>query len=117
MVSAYKEVRVKGKQGDWEICEVEAEAFGTKLNGTLRRRFHPDDTIEEVIESGMAAGTNTLTLRGAPGGGTAVHYLADLKLKGSHGKILGPFSAGRLKKSFEDDAKRTRDYVEAAVPR
>ena len=94
MVSAHKEVRVKGKQGDWEICEVEAEAFGTKLNGTLRRRFHPDDTIEEVIESGMAAGTDTLTLRDAPGGGTAVHYLADLKLRARSGRSWVPSPQG-----------------------
>ena len=64
----------------------------------------------------MTTGTNTLALRDAPGG-TAGHYLADLKLKGSLGKILGPFSAGRLEKPFEDDAKKTRGYIEAAVPR
>lgn len=113
MVSAYKTVRVKGKEGDWEICEAEAEAFGAKMRGILKRRFHPDDKIEEVIESNMATGTNTITLVEAPEG-TTVHYLADIRLKGSLAKILGPLASRRLKKSFEEDAMKTRNFIEGA---
>ena len=113
MVGAYKSVRIVGRERNTEVVEAEVETFGTKAKGTLRRVYHPDDRIEETIDSEMATGTNILTLDDVPGG-TRIRYSADFTLKGSLAWLLGPLITVGLRNAFEKDSERTKRFIEAS---
>lgn len=88
-VSIYRSLRPKGKEGEWELSEFEAEGFGTKITGILKMKFYPDSKIEEVVESSMATGTNTRTFEDSPEG-TNIHYSFDIKLKSARSTGFEP---------------------------
>ena len=112
MVGAYKSVRIVGRERNAEVVEAEVETFGTKAKGTLRRVYHPDDRIEESLESDLATGTNILTLDDVPEG-TRIRYSADFTLKGALAWVLGPLVTIGLRNAFAEDSERTKRFIES----
>lgn len=115
IVSSYKSVRPKGKEGEWDVYDVEVHAMGSTITGIQKRRSHPEDWTEDVMESEKATVHSVITFEEVPGG-TKVRLQMDMKLKGTL-KLLGAFAAGSFGKSVEETGTQVKGYLEAAAPK
>jgi hypothetical protein len=101
ITKSFKSVKLLGKEGDADIIDAEAEVMGWISKWKIKRRYFPNERIEQETDNDRAVGKATFTFSDVPEG-TKVTLLNDITLKGVLGKLFGGLAKGRLEK-FEDE--------------
>jgi len=114
-LKSYKSARLVGKEGDVDIIEAEVEVEGRTSTWKIRRRYFPNERIEEGIDNDRAVGRATLTFSDVPEG-TKLTLIDNATFKGSVGRLLGGLAKGRLEKYLDGDLESYKSYVEANKP-
>ena len=114
-LKSYKSAKLVGKEGDVDIIEAEVEVEGRTSTWKIRRRYFPNERIEEGIDNDRAVGKATITFSDVPEG-TKLTLINDATFKGAVGKLLGGLAKGRLEKYLDEDLESYKSYVEANKP-
>ena len=114
--NSYKSVRLVRKEGDVDIIEAEVEVEGWTSTWKIRRRYFPNERIEEGVDNDRSVGKATLTFSDVPEG-TKLTLIDYATFKGTVGRLLGGLAKGRLEKYIDGDLESYKTYVEANKPR
>ena len=112
---SYKAVKLVGKEGDVDIIEAEVTVEGWTSMWKIRRRYFPNERIEEGVDNDRAVGKATLTFSDVPEG-TKLTLIDYATFKGTVGRLLGGLAKGRLEKYIDGDLESYKTYVEANKP-
>jgi hypothetical protein len=112
---SFKSVKLLGKEGDADIIEAEVDAMGWTSMWKIRRRYFPNERIEEEIDNDRSVVKATVTFSDIREG-TKVTVLDDITLKSAVGKLLGGLAKGRLEKFIVQGIESYKSYVEANKP-
>jgi uncharacterized membrane protein len=112
---SYKSVKLVRKEGDVDIIEAEVDAMGWTSIWKIRRRYFPNERIEEGVDNDRAVGKATLTFSDVPEG-TNLTLIDYATFKGTVGKLFGGLAKGRLEKYIDEDLESYKSYVEANKP-
>ena len=114
-LKSYKSVKLVRKEGDIDIIEAEVDAMGWTSMWKIRRRYFPNERIEEGVDNDRAVGKATLTFSDVPEG-TKLTLIDYATFKGTVGKLFGGLAKGRLEKYIDEDLESYKTYVEANKP-
>ena len=114
-LKSYKSTRLVGKEGDIDIIEAEVEVEGRTSLWKIRRRYFPNERIEQGIDNDRAVGKATITFSDVPEG-TKLTLIDDATFKGTVGRLFGGLAKGRLEKFLDDELESYKSYIEANKP-